>query len=599
MDMFRRNQKWVFIIVSIIIIPSFALVWGVGGFQAHQNVEIAKIGRESLNYRDYERFRLRMRAAMGEMPFYFNGAPDTAATGDLWAHIWAYSVIKDAEAAGVKASDAIVGTYLQNAHPITSTAYRNDPSSLEGEVTKICRRLQISRAEFLAGVRDLMTLNSYVNVDNNTVAVTEDSAYRIYALEKAQALFKRIRTPESAGMSEQAKAEFTAKDPEELQTLVRDYILARRDDDRFRDAATWRFSYVLLPYATETAPHVFSEDEIRSFYDQNRAMFANLPFENVRDIVVEALSANERERTALRNLTIDVDPQLRANGEMSPEELAKLTQLAKYGVKAGTTGESARSAARLAADPLFGPGSEITAALDEIDGMADEERATTIESWKNGFNLAMRPVKGAEGYLRLKLLDYTPSRPADIDAGDGAVRSDLYEAALSDLVGERVAELALDKAEETASGVRDFIAAAAAGGFPEGEFADMYRAIPEETLPYSRMMGGTDYEFGKLAVGEVYGPVEYADAASGEKGWELRVLTGRAIPTRDEFDGEAADVKARYQGIIRMDRSGDSGRIDSFVGPVFRIQPTDAMFLTFWDRVGKGEIRVNPDIVGS
>ncbi|MDR1612491.1 MAG: SurA N-terminal domain-containing protein [Planctomycetota bacterium] len=599
MDLFRRNQKWIFIIVSIIIIPSFALVWGVGGFQAGRDFEIAKIGRESLSYRDYERFRLRMRAAMGEMPFYFGGAPDNAASGDLWAHVWAYALIKDADAAGVRASDAMIGTYLQNQHPVTAAAYRSDPASMDGEVDKICRRLQISRAEFLLGVRELMALTGYVAVDNNTVVVGDDSAYKRYAFDRAQAMFKRIRAPETEAMSRAAKDEFAGKDKEELQTLARDRILSLPDDPRFREPAKWNFEYTLIPFAAETSLRVFGEDELRAFYEQNRARFGNRPLADIRDQALAALSAAERERQALRNLTVDVDPQLRANGELSPGELEKLTPLAKYGVRAGVVGAAAATATELAANPLFGPDSEIAARLSEIDGESAALRDPMIEAWKSGYNLAEKPIRGADGFIRLKLLEYAPSGPIDVDDPDGMVRADLYAAALSDLIGARVEDLALEEAENVVAKVREHIEKTAAGEVPDGDFSAAYRAIAEESLPYNQIMAGADAAFGRLAVGEVYGPLAYADAAGGEKGWELRVLTGRAIPSREEFDAEPSTIRGGYQGMLRMDRSGDSGLINSFVGPVFRVQPTTAMFLNFWDRVGRGDISVNPDLIGS
>ena len=606
MDLFRRKQKLIFWIVTIIIVPSFVLVWGVSDFgrgRDNTNYEAGTIGGKSVSYAEFEAFQKRIRAAIGGVPLQFTNAPGAGSPSEeLFKYMFAYSLLKDAEKADVTASDLQVGTYIENSHPIITPAILpNDPLSKERAVDNLCRQMQVTRQEFIRGVREWQTIGNYLDADSNLSAVNNETVYVFYSLNKAECDVKRLRFLETEDIRNQAKAELMAKPEAELEREVREYIEGRPDDDaRYRDPSLWRFSYLFIPFVSEDGVRQPTEAEIKERYDAGVAtQYNNQPLAEVHDRIKAELVRAEVERQTQRNFTVDIDPQLRGKAaEMDPSELVKLTQLAKYGAVAADTGPEGLSPAEVAKN--FPEGGEFlfTQYLEIVDTRADPERQQFIDDWKSGFNLVGRPFRSEKGLFRLRLLDYQPSTPAEINGPDGKVRPEMFELALSDLVGRRAAEMARDDALAMADKIRAYMAAKEQGEpAPDGELAEQFESLPTTTLTYLQITE-SNYDLLRLPIGDLLGPTDFVDSESGERGQELVVMVDRRIPPRSAFEAEPEDIKNRYRQIAHANFQGTYGFTYTVNGPVAIIQPSPTIMGGLADRYNKGQIRVNTALFG-
>ena len=596
MDIFRRKQKWIFWIVTIIVVPSFVLVWGVSGrSDSRQNYVIATVNGEKWSAYDYQQFQKRINAATGEYRFVVVGAPDDEVTGSLWSHMWAYSLLLDAEKIGLAPAEKQVGTYIQRQHPVLRNA---PPGTIDAEVDNYCRRLQISRAEFLLGVRELLTVANYIGSDSATVAVSDDSAYGLYAQRRSQVRFKRFRTLETAAMADQAKKDILDLPPSELESRIRDHAARlAATDSRYREPARWKFAFALIPNVADVAPRNFSEDELRNFYQENReTLYQGQAFDQARTRIFADMAVREGERMTLRNLAVDVDPQLRDYPDLTLEELGKLTPLVKNSVRTGVTADELLTADELVAGSLFDGETSFKTLLDMLDGVDADSRDPQIEQWRSGFDLGIRPIKVPQGYLRLRLLAYQPSRAAEIDDSDGTIRAGIRDLAVTDLVGERVAELAMGTAGETMEKLRAYYDAVAAGEKPGDEFARFVEAVPEEAIAYSQVNATDDGEFVMLGVGDLQPPKPFTDIGSGAKGWEIRVVTGRHVPSRSAFDAEAPETRNGIRMELAQNIRGQIGLGFSTSGLMYQVRPTNAMWATFLERMRKDELTPNPEV---
>ncbi len=604
MDLFRRHQKKVFWIVTIIIVPSFVLVWGVGGMgqtERMTNFEVGAVDGKSINYTDFENFQKRLRAALGGVPLQFAGAPGAGTPAEeLYKFLYTYQVLKDAERAGVQASDLQVGTYLENGHPVIAPAVSKDGiQARDPAIDAWCRQMQISRADFVRGIREWQTIGNYLDADANLSAVNDESTFAIYALNRSEIVVKRIRFLENDSVKERAKAEIMARPADELTQAARDYALAHADNPRYREPAKWRFAWILTPFVPADSVRQPTDAEIRERYDQNRDyVYEGAPLADVQDRIRAELLQEEVERQTLRNFKVDVDSQLlgQAN-EMALPELVKLAQLVKYGVSAGDTGEELLTSTEVATKLPQGGDFQIQLLLDGIDGADLAARESIVSEWKTGFNLSGNPFKGENGFYRLRLLDYVSSIPAELDAADGSLRPEIYERAIEDMVGERAGEIAREDAITMDGQIRAYLEAKAAGEpAPDEELAASFEQMPTETIPYLRLVD-SDYELSNLPVGDIRGPTPYRDPVNGDVGQELVVVVDRLVPSREDFAKESDTSKATFRNIARSNYRGNYGFTYTMNGPVATIQPSPAIMGDLFDRYIKGQIRVNPELI--
>ncbi len=601
MDLFRRKQKYIYWIVAIIIIPSFVLVWGVDRYdsgQAQANFTVGSANGRDIGYAEFEAFQKRINAAVGGLPLAVQGQPDAGSqTAELSKFLFLHSLLEDAKKAGLEASDLQVGTYIDNSHPvITAAINKEDPASRDRAVNDFCRSMNITLAELSQGIRDWQTIGNYIDADSRLATVNNETAYAFYSLNLAEVVVKRLRFVENAALSELAKAEIMEKPEEELQQEARNYAAGKANDPRYRTPAKWRFSWLLVPFVPESSVAQPTDAEIQAAYDQGRtALYQDRPLEEVRDLVVRQLVESEVERQTIRNVSVDVDPQLRSQTGLPAAELVKLTQLAKYGVTAGDTGPEALPSREVVLNFPEGSESDFASALEAVDTSPAEMRDRIVADLKAAFNLSDRPYRAEKGLFRIRLLDYQPSVPADLDGEDGKMVPELFELALADMVGEHAAVMAREQADATEARVRELMLARENGETaPDAEFAAEFDAMPTDTVKYLNI-ADANYALGTLPIGDILGPHPYV-AEDGERGQELIVAVDRRVPGRAAFEAEADDVRNTYRSIALYNYRGGYGMTYSELGPTAFVNPGASLWGGLMDRFYRGEIRVNPEL---
>lgn len=607
MDLFRRNQKLVFWIVTIIIVPSFILVWGVsdigrGGVNDTADFEIGVVDNKVIKYPEFESFQRRIRAATGNLPLQFPNIPgvDTPQE-EFYKFLSLYSLLKDSEKAGIVVSDLQVGTYIERLHPVIRLAINpTDPQSRERAVDNFCRQMKITRAEFLRGVREWQGIVNYIEVDSNLLVPNKETAYSFYALNNAECVVKRIRFLESDAIRQQAKDEIMAKPKEELEDGARIYIAENSANPRYREPALWRFDWVLIPFVPENSVQQPTENEIRERYEAAKGTtYQGKSFDEAKDEVKNSLIQEEVDRQTLRNFTVDVDAQLRGPGVgMEASELVKLTPLVKYGAVAGNTGDEALAAAEIAARLPEGTEYNMARLLNDIDGDQNTVmRQGMIDEWKNNFGLITRPFKSEKGYFRVRLKEYQPSSAAEIDTEDGAIKPEYYELALADIVGERTAEIVREQALEMEEKVRAHLRALEEGEeVPDPEMEREYDSMPTDVLAYSAL-SGPEFEIGRLPVGELLGPLPYADPQTNEQGQELVIMVQRLAPTWENFLEQPEQTQLQYRNQVAREFQGGTGFSYGIYGPTVIVQPGATVLGELLSRMYSGELRVSQSLL--
>lgn len=606
MDLFRRNQKWIFIIVAIIIIPSFVLVWGSGGLfsqtgqQRQQEFSVGVVNGTSIPYHEYENFRKRISAAISGLPLVFEGAPGAGTRAqDLYTYFFAYALLQDAIKAGTDVSDLQIGTYLANGHQAIASMYnRNDPASMERAVDTVCRQMQLSRQEFMQGVREWQTIGNYVLADANLLAVNPQTVYTYYAFNRAQLEVKRIRVAPTEAIRTQARKDVLEKPAADFDAAVVAYAGGKAADPRYRTQPLWKFDWVFVPRTAAENVAQPTDDEIQAQYDQGRSyLYAGQSLDDVRDAIAEQLLARETERQTLRNINIDIDPQLRSQGAAMPvDELVKLTQIAKYGATAGSTGPDLLAAADLAGKLPKGAEIELRVILEALDSSEPEVRDAFMKDWQEGFNLNLRPFKADDGWYRLHLTGYQPSAPIPVTGADGAVDPKIRETAVADMIADRVDELVREEAIAMEQRLRQYTAAKEKGEQTDAELEEYLASVNPETIPYDRIPDG-QYELGRLVVGDILGPVPFA--AGPDSGQEILLLTDRFIPSKADFEAEPQQIKDNFRQMVFANFRGNYGFNFTVNGPAAVIHPSPMILGGMADRFNRGLIQVNRDLLAN
>lgn len=602
MDLFRQNQKLVFYILTPIIIIAF-VVWGVGDFigtGSYRDMEMGMVDGKSVSYQEYEAFRKRLQAALGSnIALQFNGQPyANTQIEDLWKYMFTYALLQDAEKAGARASDLQVGTYLESGHPNLSQEFKGDREALDLAVTRYCSQHQISRQEFLRGIREFQTMGNYVLDDANIAVVNEQAVYTFYAFGKGECVVKRIRILETDAIREQAKKDVMEKPAAELEAAVRAYTLGKANDRRYRNPSGWRFAYVFMPNASEGSVREASKAEIQDYYDNNKTSFDGKPLEEVEDEIKSILRRNEVERQTIRNFTIDVDPQLRKqSAELELSELVKLTPLLKYGVIGADTGPEPLSSAEVMKKLPEGADFMLRMMLEGFDDEPGSERDTFFDEWKAGYLLLGRPFKAEKGYFRLRLLDFQPSTPMAIEDEEGNIRPEILERAVADMIGDRADELVNQQASDMEQRLRAYFVTLERGEEPtDAALVEEFGELPSETITYLKLVE-EDSELIRLSIGDIMGPLPYKDPETGTDGREIVALVERRLPTRATFRAESQEYKNRLTQNASLPYRGGLSFTYTTQGPTAVVQPGLTILASLWARYYQGRITVNPELV--
>ncbi|MCL2001176.1 MAG: hypothetical protein FWG74_07050 [Planctomycetes bacterium] len=604
MDLFRRKQKIIFWIVTIIIVPSF-LVWGyyfrAMDYTGQQlDFEVGKIRGKGIPYHEFEAFRKRIQAAIGGVPFQFVGAPGFGtASEELWKYLLSYALLKDAEEAGARVPDIQVGTYIERMHPILAGIRQSgDPKALDLAVDNLCRQMQISRQDFLRGVREWQTIGNYLVADANLAAISDDTTFVFYSINHSELAVKRIRIVETDDIRNQAKHEIMERPAADLERDIRAYASTHSYRQPYRTPAGWRFAFVLTPFVPESTIRQPTEEEIDFEYQLNNDSLLEQPQDEARENIKADLIRQEIERQTIRNLTIDVDPQLHGPGrDLYLSELVKLTPLAKHGVTAGDTGPELLSAAEVMQKLPAGAPPRLKIELDSLDQENPAIRDANIKEWLSEYISSNEPLRSDAGFFRLRLMEYQPSLPIPVDNPDGSINTEIYEQVLVDMVGDRVTEIVVEKARDEADMLRSILAAKEKGETPpDEESAAEFAALPEENIPYLQIPD-EDYELVRLTVGDMMGPRPFADFDTGVSGQELLAVVERRLPSRADFEAEPPETKSLFRQTTARYFRSNFGFNFTMNGPVAIIQPGPAIMGGLVDQLNRGETGVNPELL--
>lgn len=626
MDIFRRKQKLIFWIVTIIIVPSFVLVWGVGKspFAGFVDPVVAKVGTHSITRSEFFALRQRLQMAAGEVPIVLPGLPVPEDTADLFGMSCIYALLQQADQASVEAADLMVGTYLRYQHPQISQRWDGKTTaSLDKAVSEFCLRNSVSVSDFVKGVREWLTLQRLLEDDGAAVAVSPDSAYLEYAKRKTEYVLKRLRVSRSPAFAQQAQQEFSAKSADEKAELARKHVSENQGNPKYREPATWRFQYALVPFESALPAGSLTDEMVQSYFnDYKDSKYRGMNFDDIKEQVRADALRDERDRMALRNVRIDLDPQLRkaVREGISIDDLSKQALLAKEGVRIGTTGDKPMTVEELSNLSIFGPNSNLAPFLNAIDMGNPETRNPRIEQWKTAFDSDVWQgisgrndsylVRGAEGYMRLRLLDYAESKPIAIT---GDLPPQILEAAIADLEALRVEELVAERLKEAEKEVMVAFESAGAAEGSKAKAQEILANIKPERYPYyaltylAYMMNPGDQlkamaqakALSNLAVGDFMPPSPYFDMSTGETGQEVLVLVDRIVPSRQSFDEEAEAVRMDYVRQAIEERRGSLrvGSVRQNGPPMAVLFIGEAYTIAMLERILSGDIAVYGDLM--
>ena len=623
--MFRRKQKLIFWGVAIVVIPSFALVWNVGGRAGpsghYDDPLIAVINSEQLHYSQLRAFSQRLNAGAGLPIRYLTGynyfrqpqfhPDDNVAMTVIYAHL------QLAKRWGVAIPDAEVRHYIRNEHPILSPAFRDqwDHGERRNRILgQTASSYGISPDLLLQGVREWLTLRRFYALERALATPSPDGAYHVYAQSRAQYVVKRLRFPASEALRTRAKGEFDAMDAERQTDELSQTLTRLAGNPTYRTPSRWRFEYLLVPFEKAPNPEP-AENELLALYNRRTDLKDAKTFPEVRAQLLEETVRDRRREWALRQIAEEVDRAiLHAIGDADPAaaeppDLAVLAQtpgLARIGVVAGVSGTETATIDELAALPLLAdlpdaqtaPHTTVRQYLENLDLAPDDQLDMVREIVMNRFDENSTPMETRDGVLRIRIVEWIPAKALSLTGDDGAVDEAVRTKALDGWVENRAEEFAREQA------------AAAAETYREGDHS-AFEALPAETL--SAFAASADIQ--RRAVDAIGDPQRYAGTPSADAphdhgdgddghdhtehasaepgGYELVLLAERRLPSRTDF-AALSEVERLQLGV-----GGGADAFPSQCGQLYATDPSGRPYGVFavapgaWLQTWLAELAVN------
>lgn len=533
LEHFRKRKQTIYWIVAIVVIPSFVLAWGVGGALGEGPGSETRIvvDGEKASLLDVDRFHRRLRAVLGTDPRWrlSFGMPYPQDVGIKHSLLLSFAALQEAEKAGIGVDDSEIGTLIQNHRELRSASQQG-----KEELNKAFRRMigeyRISHAEFMRGAREWIMISKWVTLVDSMPMATPEAAYLTHVMRKSNIDYVEVRVPITEELKLRAFDQLTGVteenpdgDMEMLLARVEEYLANNPDDRRLYTDARWKFEYLLAPFDA-FVPEI-SDEDVKDRYEQNKKAYGDKPFEEVRQQVQNDLVEERRRRFAKNTVDRELESFLRKAIQKESVSVDNIMQdellVQKRGLVSGLSGEDLKPVSDLNTLESLGNCRSVKLFLEQLDQMEPEERDERIATLKENFDTSNPPLECDKGFLRIRLIDYVPSKQPALRDENGEVNSKLRNQVIEILQKEKAVELARAEAETTAEVLREQGPDAIDGNVSEAS-EPIYR-IPAE-----------------LITAGVNDPVVVPSA----DGMKILMITDREIPTYSDFETVEADAKA-------------------------------------------------------
>lgn len=287
----RKHSKFVMILLFLLIIPSFIFVGIDQNYFSESSPTVARVDGHEIKQSDWDNAHRmesdQLRAANPEMDTKLLDSPQ-ARYATLERMVRDRVLVAAAQKMHLVASDAQLVRSLQQIPAIA--ALKRADGSLDAEAYRALVGAQGMTPEgFEANLRSNLSLSQVMGSAINSSFVT-DSQVKL----AMDALYQRREVQ----VAQFKASDFAAKvkpTPEELQAYYKAH------PDKFQQAEQASVEYVVLDSASVQASMVLSEDDLRTYYQENLARLAGQEERRASHILINATKdASAADRTKAR-----------------------------------------------------------------------------------------------------------------------------------------------------------------------------------------------------------------------------------------------------------------------------------------------------------
>lgn len=287
----RKHSKFVMILLFLLIIPSFIFVGIDQNYFSESSPTVARVDGHDIKQSDWDNAHRmesdQLRAANPEMDTKLLDSPQ-ARYATLERMVRDRVLVAAAQKMHLIASDAQLVRSLQQIPAIA--ALKRADGSLDAEAYRALVGAQGMTPEgFEANLRSNLSLSQVMGSAINSSFVT-DSQVKL----AMDALYQRREVQ----VAQFKASDFAAKvkpTPEELQAYYKAH------PDKFQQAEQASVEYVVLDSASVQASMVLSEDDLRTYYQENLARLSGQEERRASHILINATKdASAADRTKAR-----------------------------------------------------------------------------------------------------------------------------------------------------------------------------------------------------------------------------------------------------------------------------------------------------------
>ena len=287
----RKHSKFVMILLFLLIIPSFIVVGIDQNYFSESSPTVARVDGHDIKQSDWDNAHRmesdQLRAANPEMDTKLLDSPQ-ARYATLERMVRDRVLVAAAQKMHLVASDAQLVRSLQQIPAIA--ALKRADGSLDAEAYRALVGAQGMTPEgFEANLRSNLSLSQVMGSAINSSFVT-DSQVKL----AMDALYQRREVQ----VAQFKASDFAAKvkpTPEELQAYYKAH------PDKFQQAEQASVEYVVLDSASVQASMVLSEDDLRTYYQENLARLSGQEERRASHILINATKdASAADRTKAR-----------------------------------------------------------------------------------------------------------------------------------------------------------------------------------------------------------------------------------------------------------------------------------------------------------
>ncbi len=287
----RKHSKFVMILLFLLIIPSFIFVGIDQNYFSESSPTVARVDGHDIKQSDWDNAHRmesdQLRAANPEMDTKLLDSPQ-ARYATLERMVRDRVLVAAAQKMHLVASDAQLVRSLQQIPAIA--ALKRADGSLDAEAYRALVGAQGMTPEgFEANLRSNLSLSQVMGSAINSSFVT-DSQVKL----AMDALYQRREVQ----VAQFKASDFAAKvkpTPEELQAYYKAH------PDKFQQAEQASVEYVVLDSASVQASMVLSEDDLRTYYQENLARLSGQEERRASHILINATKdASAADRTKAR-----------------------------------------------------------------------------------------------------------------------------------------------------------------------------------------------------------------------------------------------------------------------------------------------------------